>query len=284
MFFIIGAIIVVGCVIGGYMANGGHMAVLWQPFEFLIILGAGVGGFIISNPKKVLSETGAAFGIMFKGTQYGKQDYLDLLKLLYIIFKTLKSKGALAIESHIESPKTSEIFNKFPKFCHNHYALDFVCDYLRLLTMNVDNPLQIENLMELQLDCHHKDQHRVCGAIQALADSTPALGIVAAVLGVIHTMGSITEPPEVLGHLIGGALVGTFFGVLVAYGFVGPIATSIRNICDLDSKYYECLKMAILAYLNGFAPLIAVEFGRKVLPHDVQPSFAELESTCDGAE
>lgn len=279
--FFVGALVVISCVFGGYLLNGGHMHVLWQPFEFLIILGAAAGGFIISNPKPVLSATGGALGSMMKGPKYNKVSYLELLTLLYNVFKLIRTKGMLAIEPHLENPHESDLFKKYPGFLHDHHAVDFLCDYLRLLTMNADDPLKVEALMDLELETHHEELHQLAAAMQSVGDGMPALGIVAAVLGVIHTMGSITEPPEVLGHLIGGALVGTFAGVLIAYGFINPIAGSIKAVFDAESKYLVCIKAGFIAHLNGFAPPLSVEFARKsLLSHD-RPTFGELEKACE---
>ena len=227
MFFIIGSVTVLGCVFGGYALAGGHFGVLWQPNEVLIILGAAIGGFVIANRKTVLTRTGAAMAGLLKGEKYDKASYLELLSLLYTVFKMAKTKGALALEAHVENPDESELFKQFPKFSGDHHTVTFLCDYLRLLTLGTDNHHEMETLMDEEIETHHGEAHAVHSAVQALADGTPALGIVAAVLGVIHTMGSITEPPEVLGHLIGGALVGTFLGVLLAYGFFAPMASAI---------------------------------------------------------
>jgi chemotaxis protein MotA len=279
--FYVGTVVVLGCVFGGYMMNGGHMHVLWQPFEFLIIMGAAVGGYIIGNPKPVLSATGGALGAMIRGPKYTKASYLELLTLLYSVFKMIRTKGMLSIEPHLENPHTSTLFEKFPVFIHDHHALIFFCDYLRLLTMNADNPMHMEALMEVELDTHHEEMNQIAAAVQTVGDGMPALGIVAAVLGVIHTMGSITEPPEVLGHLIGGALVGTFAGVLIAYGFVNPIAGAIKAVFDAESKYLLCIKAGFIAHLNGFAPALSIEFARKtILSHD-RPTFDELEKACE---
>lgn len=279
MFFIIGALVVFGCVFGGYLANGGHVTVLWQPFEFVIILGAAAGAYIIANPKTVLSNTGSALKAMIAGTPFSKENYIELLCVLYSVFKLVKSKGLLSIEQHVEHPHESSIFSHFTHFSDQHHALDFLCDYLRLMTLGGDNPHQIEDLMNAELEIHHKEKHAQGHAIQGLADGMPALGIVAAVLGVIHTMGAITEPPEVLGHLIGGALVGTFFGVFVSYGFCAPMASSINAVYEEEGAYYSCIKSAILAYLNGYAPAICIEFARKDIPSHVRPSFIEVEES-----
>ncbi len=277
MLFIVGAIIVIVSVIGGYLGVGGHLAVLWQPFEFVIIFGASVGAFLIANPKSILSRVGGAFSSMMKGSRYDRAAYLELLTLQYSLFKLAKSKGMLALESHVEKPLESSIFQKFPVFLADHHAVTFLCDYLRLLTLGTDNPHEVEALMDEELETHHAEQAQLSAAVLTMSDGMPALGIVAAVLGVIHTMGSITEPPEVLGHLIGGALVGTFLGVLLSYGFVGPIGNAIKNTYDAESKYLMCVKAGILAFMQGYAPAVAVEFARKSLLSNVRPSFYEVE-------
>lgn len=281
MFFIIGFIIVLGCVVGGYMAGGGHMFVLWQPFEFIIIVGAAIGAFIIGTPKIVLANMPKAFGRMLSGSPYNKANYIELLSVLYAVFKLARTKGMLALESHTEDPHDSSLFNHFPHFAHQHHAVEFLCDYLRMITLGSDNAMQMEDLMNEELEVHHKETHKQSHAIQTMADGMPALGIVAAVLGVIHTMGSITEPPEVLGHLIGGALVGTFTGVLLSYGFIAPMATSVQGVYDEEAKYYDVIKSAILAYLNGYAPAICVEFARKTIIHDIRPTFIEVEEAIN---
>ncbi|HEU0070501.1 MAG TPA: flagellar motor stator protein MotA [Alphaproteobacteria bacterium] len=278
MLFIVGTIIVLGCVFGGYIGAGGHMDVLWQPFEFIIIGGAAIGSFVISNPKPVLAKTGKAFGTLLKGAKYNKDSYLELLSLLFTIFKLAKSKGMLALEAHIENPEESDLFKRFPKFFADHHAMTFMTDYLRMMVLGSENAHEMETLLDEEIETHHHEATAVSDAIQAVADATPALGIVAAVLGVIHTMGSITEPPAVLGHLIGGALVGTFLGVLMAYGFIGPIASSLKAVYNAETKYYQCIKVALLAHMNGYAPSVSVEFARKALLSNVRPTFYEVEA------
>lgn len=277
MRLIIGIVVILGCVIGGYIAQGGHLAVLVQPFEALIILGAAGGAFVIGNTGPVLKQTGSVFGILFKGPRYNKAAYIELLGLQFSLFKLVQSKGILALEAHIENPHESAIFNNFPTFMKDHHAVEFMCDYLRMVTLGTRNQHEMEALMDEELETHHQEQERLVSAIQSLADGTPALGIVAAVLGVIHTMGSISEPPEVLGHLIGGALVGTFLGVLLAYGFFGPMAQGLKNIFEAESKYYISMKVGLLAHISGYAPAIAIEFARKALMSEVRPSFTEID-------
>ena len=277
MRLIIGILIVFGCVFGGYAGVGGHFEVLWQPFEFLIILGAAIGAFVIGNTGPVIKETVGVFGTMLKGPKYNKAAYVELLAMQFSLYKLVQSKGILALEPHIENPHESTLFARFPTFAGNHHAVEFVCDYLRMVTLGSNNVHEMEALMDEELETHHQERHRVVGAVQALADGTPALGIVAAVLGVIHTMGAISEPPEILGHMIGGALVGTFFGVFVAYGFFAPFAQSLTNIYASESKYFLSLKVGLLAHIGGQVPVMAIEFARKALLSEDRPSFAEID-------
>ncbi len=283
MFLIIGAVVVLASVFGGYIAMGGHIEVLFQPFEFVIIVGAAAGAYIIGNPKIVLARTVSAVMQTLKGQKFKKEDYLELLSLLYVVFKTAKSKGMLALETHVENPEGSELFSGFPKFHGSHHAVTFLCDYLRLITLGTDSPHEMEALMDEEIETHHHENDQVASAIQTVADGMPALGIVAAVLGVIKTMGSITEPPEVLGHLIGGALVGTFLGVFLAYGFIGPMATALKASYDAETRYLQCIKAGLLAYMHGYAPAVAVEFARKALMSDVRPTFYEVEEAVSGS-
>jgi chemotaxis protein MotA len=279
MFFIIGALIAVGSVLGGYLLAGGHLYVLWQPGEFMIILGAALGGFIIANPVTVLKRTLGIFGPLLKGSRYTKASYLELLSVLYSLFKLAKTKGDLALEGHVEKPEESPLFQNFPGFSRNHHALVFLCDYLRLLTLGTSNAHELDTIMDRELEVHHQNEHAVSSALATVADALPALGIVAAVLGVIHTMGAITEPPEILGKLIGGALVGTFTGVLASYGFVGPTAQSLEKTSAAEARYMECMKVAIIAHMQGYAPQVSIEFARKVLDDNVRPTFQEVEET-----
>lgn len=277
MMLIVGALVVIGCVLGAYAAHGGHLGVLWQPLEFVIIFGSAIGAFIIANPKAVLAQVGEALGLAFKGSMYTKQDYLDLLCMQFVVFKLIKSKGMLALEAHIENPHESTIFVEFPTFLNNHHAAVFFCDYLRMLTMGSENVHQMEDLMNEEIEIHHHCRSQLAQSLQTMADSFPALGIVAAVLGVIHTMGSISQPPEVLGHLIGAALVGTFAGILISYGFASPIASVVGQLFNNEEKYYQCMKAGILASMNGYAPAISVEFARKSIEPQFRPDFYELE-------
>jgi chemotaxis protein MotA len=279
MFFLIGMVIMFGSVIGGYMAMGGKFMVLIQPFELVIIGGAAIGAFVIANPMPVIKSTAGAFGQILKGDRYSKERYLELLAMLYSVFKLAKGKGMLALEAHVEKPDESTLWQKFPGFHADHHAVEFFTDYLRLLTLGSDNPHEMEALIDEELETHHQEKNQVVSALQGMSDGLPALGIVAAVLGVIKTMAAISEPPEVLGHLIGAALVGTFLGVLLSYGLVGPMATSLKQIYDAEAKYFQCMKAGILAYMQGYAPAVAVEFARKALLSNVRPSFYEVEES-----
>jgi chemotaxis protein MotA len=277
MFVMVGFGIVIFSVFGGYVLGGGHMGVLWMPFEFLIILGAAAGSYFIANPKAVITQTGKEIGHLFKGPKYKKDDYLELLTMMYQVFKIAKTKGLLALEQHIEKPEDSPLFQQFPKFYGDQHAIAFLCTYLRLMSLGADNPHELVDLMDEDIETMHHEHQRIADAMQTVADGVPALGIVAAVLGVIHTMGAITEPPEVLGKLIGGALVGTFAGVFIAYGFLAPIANGLKGIYHAEGKYYQSMKTGLIAHLSGYAPAISVEYARNVLEPDFRPSFAEVE-------
>jgi chemotaxis protein MotA len=279
MFQIIGIVLLFGLVFGSFLISGGNMAVIMHalPHEMMCIAGAGVAAFLISNKVSTIKGTLGGFGKIFGGPKFKAQDYRDLLTLLFLLTKTMKSKGVIALESHIEKPHDSSIFNRFPKIVKDHFALDFICDTLRMMTMNLEDPHQIEDAMEKQLEKHHHENQAPAHALQNLADALPALGIVAAVLGVIKTMGAITEPPEILGGMIGGALVGTFLGVFLAYGLVGPMATRLKEVVDEDGQFYKIIQQVLVAHLHGNAAQISVEIGRGSVPSGAQPSFLELE-------
>lgn len=277
MKFIIGFLTVAGCVIGGYLMHGGNILVLWQPSEFIIILGAAVGSFIISTPGPLIKDTIKGLGVLFKGMPYSRKDYTELLVMLNATFKTMRAKGMLEIESHIENPQSSSIFQLSPKFMKNTAAVDFFCDYLRLLTMGMEDRYQLDDLMEADLDTHRAHGQHIFHGVNNLADAMPALGIVAAVLGVIVTMGSITEPPEILGALVGAALVGTFLGVLVSYGFVAPMARYMGDYFTAEVKFLETIKVGLMAHVKGNAPVVSVEFARNSISEHERPSFNETE-------
>lgn len=284
MLFIIGFIVVAASVVGGYMGGGGHMAVLWQPLELVIIFGAAAGAFLISNPKVVLAGAAKSLIKLLTGAKASKTGYLDLLATMFSLFKLAKTKGDLALEAHVEQPADSPLFQAYPSVANNHHAVEFLCDYLRLLTMGSGSPHEIEAIMDRELELHHAEKEAVSGSLSATADALPALGIVAAVLGVIHTMGSITEPPEILGHLIGGALVGTFSGVLASYGIFAPVAHSLETTFAAESKHLECIKAGLVAHIQGYAPQLSVEFARKAIPSHLRPTFIEVEEMLRGVQ
>ncbi len=277
MLLIVGGLTVFICVIGGFIMMGGHIEILIQPVEFIIIVGASVGAFIIANPKTVIKASIKATMSLLKAPRHNKESFLELLTLLYAVFKLVQMKGMLALEQHVENPTESDLFQQFPKFYNDETAVTFLCDYIRLMTLGSDKAHEVEALMDKEIETHHNDQLEISEAVNKATEGLPALGIVAAVMGVIHTMGSITEPPEVLGHLIGAALVGTFLGVLLSYGFVGPIAAAIKGRSNTDTKYFVCMKAGLLAYMQGYAPAVSVEFARKTLYAHERPSFYDVE-------
>jgi chemotaxis protein MotA len=279
MFQIIGLVLLFGLVFGSYIMSGGNMGVIMHalPHEMMAIGGAGVAAYLISNSMTTIKASGGGLAKAFAGPKWKAGDYKDLLSLLFLLTKTMKSKGVIALESHIEKPGESSIFGRFPKITKDHFAVDFICDTLRMMTMNLEDPHQVEDAMEKQLEKHHHEAHAPAHALQNLADALPALGIVAAVLGVIKTMGSITEPPEVLGGMIGGALVGTFLGVFLAYGIVGPLAARLGDVVNEEGAFYRIIQSVLVAHLHGNAAQISVEIGRGSVPSGAQPSFLELE-------
>ena len=281
MFQIIGIVLLFVLVFGSYIISGGNMGVILHalPHEMMCIGGAALATFLIGNPMTVIKATGGAFGKAFAGPKWKASDYRDLLSLLFLLTKTMKSKGVIALESHIEKPQDSSIFSRFPRILKDHFAVDFICDTLRMMTMNLEDPHQVEDAMEKQLEKHHHEALGPSHALQTIADALPALGIVAAVLGVIKTMGAITEPPEVLGEMIGSALVGTFMGVFLAYGLVAPLAARMKAIVEEEGAFYRIIQSVLVAHLHGNAAQISVEIGRGNVPSEAQPSFLELEET-----
>ena len=283
MFFIIGFVMVIACVITGYVLHGGNVGVLWQPTEVLIIVGAAIGSFIIANPPSVIKGSLGAMKYLLKGSPFKKQDYIELLTLQYVVFKLIKSKGMLEIESHIEAPADSALFSQYTKFVKNHHASHFFCDYLRIMTMGVEDEGQLKSLMDEDLHAGHHEHHTIAHSVMTLGDAFPAIGIVAAVLGVIITMGSIDQPTEILGGLIAAALVGTFLGIFIAYGFVGPMGQFLEKYFDEEHQYLMCIRAGILSHAKGNAPAVTVEFARNVLPHSVRPDFKTIEDACSEA-
>lgn len=267
-------------VFGGYLLAGGKFDIIIKalPFEMMMIGGAAVGALLMANSMHEVKHTLGGIGKIIKGGKFKKEDYTDLLSLLYFFVRLAQTKGAMALEPHIEKPSESAAFAKFPKILADHHATDLICDYLRMVGMNADDPHQIEDTMSRELKKIKEEEMHPSHAIQSIADAFPALGIVAAVLGVIKTMASISEPPEVLGKMIGGALVGTFLGVLLAYGLAGPMAARLKGVVEEEAKYYEVIRAVIVAHLHGNAPQVSVETGRKVAPTQYMPSFSEMDA------
>ncbi len=284
MFQIIGIVVVFGMVFGGFVFAGGNLEPVLEagPHEMIIIGGAGIGSFLIANSMKTIMAAGAGMGKIMAGPKWKAKDYTDLLSLLFALTKTMKTKGVVAVEQHIENPKESALFQNYPKILKDHFATDLICDTLRMMTMNLEDPHQVEEVIEKQIEKHHHDAHKPAHAIQNLADAMPALGIVAAVLGIIKTMGSINQPPEYLGKMIGSALVGTFLGVFFAYGLIGPFASRLGQIVDEEGQFYKIIKDVLVAHLHGNAAQVSVEIGRGQIPTSAQPSFAELEEALSG--
>lgn len=274
---IIGYIIVFGSVIGGYLIAGGNLHMLIQPSEFIIIGGAALGALIVGSPTALIKLIIGGIKSFFGGKTPTKKDYEDLLKLLYELFIKARKNGLLSLESDVENPKESPIFNNYPSILKNHHLLHFISDNLKVILTGVMQPHELENLMDVDIDTAHKEEHLPAHAIQKMADGLPAFGIVAAVMGVVITMGLISEPPEVLGHHIGAALVGTFLGVLLAYGIVGPIASGLENIVIFNSFTYKVVKEALVFFVNTPDPKAAIELARRAIPPSTRPSFEELE-------
>lgn len=284
MLFIIGCIITIASVIGGYVWHHGELHVLWQPNEFLIIVGAAIGSFIVGSPTKLQKAVLKSLKHLLKTKPFSKSDYVELLTMLYSTFKMMKSKGMLEMEGHIENPKDSPLFQQYPTFLKNKYATTFYTDYLRIMTMGVEDHFQLEELMDRDLETHHHEKERISTALLTMGDAMPALGIVAAVLGVIITMGSVDKPPEILGKLIGAALVGTFLGVLLSYGYVSPMGRRIAAWYEAEHVYLNCIKVALLSHLKGNAPIVSAESARNIIEEEERPTFAEMEEATSTSQ
>jgi len=274
---IIGLAIALGCMLGGYVAMGGHMEVLIQPWEFVIILGSAFGTFFIANPFSVIKDTGKATLEAMKDAVPKQRDYLDVLGLLYALMREMRSKPRSEVEEHVDTPEESTIFQQYPGLLKDDSIVHFICDYCRLIIVGNARPFEIEALMDEEIQTIAHDWRKPSHAMQTIADALPALGIVAAVLGVIKAMGAITEAPEVLGHLIGAALVGTFAGVFFSYGVFGPIAAKIKLVRDKKARVYVLIKQTLLAYMNGANPQIALEYGRKTISAKDRPTIDVVE-------
>ena len=284
MFVIIGWLIAMACIFGVYIVHGGNIGVILKalPFELITIFGAAGGAFLASNQMKVVKASLAGVARCFKGSKFNKARYMELLALMYDILQKARKEGLMSIEKDVEEPHTSPLFQKYPGVGGDHHITEFITDYLRMMVSGNLNAHEIESLMDSEIETHHAEEHAAVAAIARLAGGLPAFGIVAAVLGVVNTMGSVGQPPAVLGGMIGSALVGTFLGILLAYAFVEPIGGLLEQKVEDASKELQCIKTTLLASMQGYAPQVAIEFGRKVLYSGDRPTFVELESHVKG--
>jgi chemotaxis protein MotA len=277
MLVLVGAVVVLGCVLGGFVLSHGQILALWQPYELLIIGGGALGAFLSANPPKVVK--GAlqdAIGLL-KGPKYTRQDYVDLLSMLYDLFSLIRKEGLLGVEEHIEDPQSSSLFSAYPRLLREHHLIDFTTDCLRLMVGGSMNPHELEQLLEVELETHHHEAIAPALAVSKMADALPGFGIVAAVLGIVTTMSQLDGDTSRIGMHIAGALVGTFLGILLCYGFIGPLGAAMENRVQEDGKAFECVKVALLASLRGYNPKVSVEFARKSLTTHARPRFQDLE-------
>lgn len=277
MFAIIGIVVVFGAVLAGYLIEKGPLAVLIQPAELIIILGAAIGTVLIANPLHILTKIGGGIGGIFAGSPFSKQRYLETLKMMYELFSRARKDGMMALESDSDAPDKSAIFSKYPSFLKDHHVVDFVCDSIRMASSGNIEPFDADQMIESDMEVHHHEATQPVAALSTMADSLPGLGIVAAVLGVVITMGALGGPPEEIGKHVAAALVGTFLGILMCYGLVGPIAGNMAKIADDEHAYYNVLRVLIISFMKGSAPVLAVEFGRRAIPGHLRPSFQETE-------
>jgi chemotaxis protein MotA len=282
MIAIIGVLVVVGAIIGGYLMEHGVIAVLWQPAELVIIGGAALGTVLIANPLSTLKGILSGLIGVLKGSRCTKPFYLETLKMLNDVFAYARKNSLAKLEPDVEEPDKSQLFAKYPKFMKDHHALNFFCDTLRLLITGGIGTHDLNEMMELDMEVHHHETQEPVAALSTMADALPGLGIVAAVLGVVITMGALGGPPEEIGHKVAAALVGTFLGILLCYGFFGPLAQNMTKINEADGQYYHCLRVGLISYAKGCPPLIATEFARRAIPHHVRPSFKDMEKTVKG--
>ena len=281
----IGVVVILVCVFGSFMLSGGNLLVILGalPHELMAIAGAAAGAFMLSNSGATIRKAWAGTKMVFRGPHWREKDYRDLLSLMFSLLLLFRKGGAAKMENHIDAPFQSSIFSAYPRLLADSQLIDYICDYLRMITMSFDDPHQIAEAMEMDAERHHTEQLLPARALQIMADGLPALGIVAAVLGVIKTMSSIDQPTNILGAMIGGALVGTFLGVLLSYCFVGPIASKLHQIIDEDAKPYQIVKTAIVAYVQGVPTQVAVELARRMTPSAYAPSFQQLETALEEA-
>ena len=282
MFAIIGIVIVFGAVIGGFLMEKGHIMVLVQPAEVLILGGAAIGTLLVANPLHIIKGIVAGLMGVLKGSSFGKPRYLSALKMMYQFLNKVRKEGLLSVEMDVEKPKESSIFKNYPEFLNDHHARDFVCDTLRTAITGGVEPFDMDQMMELDMEVHHHAATQPVNALNTVADALPGLGIVAAVLGVVITMGSLGGPPEEIGEKVAAALVGTFLGILLCYGVAGPLSSNMSKTADEHNAYLHVLRVLMLSFLKGAAPLIAIEMGRRAIPAHVRPSFDEMEKNCKG--
>ena len=284
MFVLIGYVLCLGCIFGAYIIHGGNMAVIIHaiPTEMMAIGGGAIGAFLVNNQPKTVKAVMRNMGPLFKGSKYTKDRYMELMAMLYEILQKVRKEGLMSIEKDVEEPHNSALFKKYPNLGHDHHVVEFITDYLRMMVSGNLNAHEIEALMDNEIDTHHHEGHAPVAAVARLAGALPAFGIVAAVLGVVNTMGSVGQPPAVLGGMIGSALVGTFLGILLAYGVVEPLGGLVEQKTEDAAKELQCIKSTLLASMQGYNPATAIEFGRKVLFSNVRPSFSELEGHVKG--
>lgn len=282
MFAIVGILVVLGAVLGGYLMEKGNLLVLLQPAELLMIGGAAVGTLLIANPMHILKGIGSGIGGVFGASRFGKARYLETLRMMFGVLNKARREGNLAIEQDIETPQESKLFAEYPAFLKDHHTRDFVCDTLRMMITGGVEAFDIDQMMELDMEVQHHDASQPISALTTVADALPGLGIVAAVLGVVITMGALGGPPEEIGHKVAAALVGTFLGILLCYGLVGPIGANMTKSADEERCFTHMLRVLMLSAIKGSAPQIAIEIGRRAIPLHVRPSFAEVEQVCRG--
>src|SRR5882724_4815020 len=280
MFAIIGILIVFGAVVAGYLMEHGSLKVLMQPAELVIIGGAAIGTVLVANPLHILKQIAGGFGAVFGGSKFSKPRYLETLKMMYDLLNKARKDGMVALEADIEDPAKSPILSKYPAFTKDHHIRDFVCDTMRMAVSGGVEPFDLDQMMELDMDVHHHDATQPVQALSTIADSLPGLGIVAAVLGVVITMGALGGPPEEIGHKVAAALVGTFLGILLCYGLVGPLAANMAKIAEEEHAYYHVLRVLMASFMKGAPPIMAVEMARRAIPGHVRPSFKEVEKKC----
>jgi chemotaxis protein MotA len=280
MFILIGIVVVFGSIVGGYLMEHGNLRLLLQPAELIIIGGAAVGTLLIANPLQVIKKITGGIVRALKGSHLTRAFYLESLKMCYEILQKARKEGLLAIENDIEEPDKSPIFSKYPKFLKNHHVRDFVCDTLRMAVTGGIDPFDLDQMMDLDMEVAHRSEHAPIAALSTVADSLPGLGIVAAVLGVVITMSALGGPPEEIGHKVACALVGTFLGILLCYGLVGPLAASMGKLAEEEHAYIYVLRVVLISFIKGAAPIQALEFGRRAIPGHVRPGFNEMEKSC----